>query len=109
LIGDKKNEVLMAIFFNSNKEIIDSIILSEGTVTESVAFPRRIAEEALKNHSVSVVLVHNHPGGFCKPSENDLRTTREISHSLVLIGVSLLEHIIIADEDYFSFAQSGLI
>jgi len=109
VIGDKPNEVLYIIFLNSKKEIIDSKIIAEGTVNQTVAFPRRIAEDALKLEATGVILAHNHPNGHCSPSEDDILLTQEINSALTLIDVSLIEHIIISDLDYFSFFENGII
>lgn len=108
-LGDRKNEILLVILLNASNEIIDTVEMSEGTVIQTVAFPRRIAEAALKANAVSVIICHNHPGGNCKPSENDIRFTRELSSSLLLIDITLHDHIVISDSDYFSFARNCLI
>jgi DNA repair protein RadC len=109
IIGDKQNEVLLAIFLNNKKEIIESKIINEGNTNESVFISRKIAENALKNASVSVIMIHNHLSGSCKPSENEIKTTHEIRSSLGLININFIEHLIISGKDYFSFAKNGYL
>ncbi len=109
MLGDKRNETLLVIFLNAKNEILDACLFSEGSVTKTSVFPRRLAETALKTNAVSVILVHNHPGGECAPSDADLQSTREIRASLTLIDVALVEHLIISEDDYFSFARNGYL
>jgi DNA repair protein RadC len=100
---DKENEVLFAIFLNARNEILDLKVLSEGTVSQASAFPRRIAEEAISIRATSVILAHNHPGGIAEPSEQDLIATVEIKKALSLIDVELQDHIILTNHDFYSF------
>jgi DNA repair protein RadC len=108
-IGHKPNEVLFAIYLNAKNEVLTTKELGEGTVSQASAYPRRVVEEAIKHKATSVILAHNHPGGLAEPSEHDLTITREIQNALALIEISLQEHIIIAEKDYFSFKRENLI
>jgi DNA repair protein RadC len=101
--------VLFAIFLNAANEVLATKEMSEGTVNQAAAYPRRIVEEALKCKATSLILAHNHPGGIAEPSEDDLRITEEIRNALALVEVSLQEHIILAGSDYFSFSRNGLL
>ena len=70
---------------------------------------RKIAEEAFRHNAVSVILAHNHPSGVALPSEQDEKTTRELSYALRLLHINLLDHIIVADRDWVSLADSGML
>ena len=70
---------------------------------------RRIIELALKYNAVGVVLAHNHPGGIALPSNDDISTTFMIRDALRTINVKLLDHIVVADGDYVSMADSGML
>ena len=83
--------------------------LSEGTVTQASAFPRRIVEEGLKLKATSLILAHNHPGGIAEPSDGDVAITTEIAKTIELVEMSLQDHIILANNDYYSFRKNGLI
>ncbi len=106
-IGYKPNEVLFAIFLNARNEVLATKELGEGTVTEAAAFPRRIVEEAMKQKATSIILAHNHPGGIAEPSEPDELITAEIQKALALVDISLQEHIILANDTYYSFKRNG--
>lgn len=106
-IGHKANEVLFAIFLNAKNEVITSKELGEGTVTQSIAIPRKIVEEALKHKATSVILAHNHPGGIAQPSSQDENITEEIKNALALLDIELQDHIILASNEYYSFKRSS--
>lgn len=106
-IGHKPNEVLFAIFLNAKNEVLASKELGEGTVSQAAAFPRKIAEEAIRHKATSLILAHNHPGGIAEPSANDETITAEIQKALALLDVSLQDHIILAGPDYYSFSRNG--
>jgi DNA repair protein RadC len=107
LIGGKPNEVMRILYLNSKNRLIYAENLSEGTVSEAVAFPRKIVEGALKYRATTVIIGHNHPGGLPEPSENDDAVTGEIDKALHTVGITLQEHIIVATDGYFSYRQAG--
>ena len=108
-IGHKQNEILFAVFLNAKNEVLATKELGEGTVSQASAFPRKIVEEALKQKATSIILAHNHPGGIAEPSEHDLSITLEIQKALALIDVSLQDHIILANNEYYSFIRNGIL
>ncbi len=108
-IGHESNEVFFAIFLNAKNEALLTKKLSEGTVSQASAFPRKIVEEALKQKATSIILAHNHPGGVNEPSEHDIAITSEIQKALALVEITLQEHIILADNNYYSFSRTGLL
>lgn len=108
-VGHKPNEVMFAIFLNAKNEVLSIKELGEGTVSQASAFPRKIAEEALKHKATSVILAHNHPGGIAQPSEHDEVITLEIQKALNLLDVTLQDHIILAGNEYYSFKREAII
>jgi DNA repair protein RadC len=108
-IGNKKNEVMRAIYLDSQNRLLQAENLSEGTVAETVAFPRKIVEGALKHRAVSVIIAHNHPGGVAEPSDNDDKITGQIKEALQTVGISLQDHLVIAGNEYFSYRQTGYL
>lgn len=104
-IGHKPNEVLFAIFLNAKNEVLATKELGEGSVSQASAFPRKIVEEALKQKATSIILAHNHPGGVAEPSEHDQNITNEIQKALASVEISLQDHIILADNEYYSFKR----
>ena len=108
-IAHKPNEVLFAVFLNAKNEVLAMKELGEGTVSQASAFPRKIVEEALKQKATSIILAHNHPGGIAEPSEHDESITNVIKKALALVDISLQDHIILANNEYFSFKRNNLI
>lgn len=109
VIGDYKNEVVKVIYLNSKNKVLHTELLSEGSVTESYVNPRRIVETALKHNSTSVIVAHNHPDGMPEPSDYDNDITQKISEALRLVDISLQDHVIIANQGYFSYRQQGIL
>ena len=98
-------EELRIIYMNSKFEIIENEIFLRGTVDSVGISPREIVRSALNKNAVGIVLVHNHPSGSVRPSENDIKVTTAIEEACNSVGVKLHDHIIISKSGYFSFAE----
>jgi DNA repair protein RadC len=108
-LRDKKREIFKVVFLDAQNRIIATEDLFEGTLTASSVYPREVVQAALRYHAAGLFLVHNHPSGEPKPSREDKRITRELIHACRVMGVTILEHLIIGDNTYFSFADHGYI
>ncbi|MCL2389956.1 MAG: DNA repair protein RadC [Endomicrobia bacterium] len=108
-LSGEKIEKFCAVMLNSGNKVIECVELEKGTVNKSVVMPRKVAEAALKYKAASVIVAHNHPGGTLKPSQNDIDATKSVYAALKTIDVSLLDHIIISNGNYFSFKEYNLI
>jgi len=106
---DNEKEVFKIIFLDTQNAVIDIETLFKGTVDSSVIYPREIVKKALDNNATSIILVHNHPSGNLKPNTADEKTTQKIMKSCKVIGVRVLDHIIIGDNNYYSYADAGKI
>jgi len=106
---DLKKEVFKVIYLNSQNQIIDIASPFAGTINSSVISPREVIEGAIKHSAVSLIFVHNHPSGSPKPSQNDKEVTRDLVYAASIMQIKVLDHIIIGDNTYFSFASEGLI
>jgi len=102
-------EHFTVLFLNTKNCVIESKVLFSGGLNSAEVHPRVIAKEALICDASSVILSHNHPTGFSKPSESDIALTNRVTKVLSLIDVRVLDHIIIGKIEQFSFAQKGLI
>ena len=100
---------MQVLYLNSQNKLIQSENLGEGTVSETVAFPRKIVESALKYRATTSIIAHNHPGGLPAPSDNDNMVTQKINDAAKTVGIDLQEHIIIAPESYYSYRQNELL
>lgn len=108
-IGRSPNEVMRVLYLNSQNKLLHAENLSEGTVSETVVLPRKIVEGALKHHATTVIIAHNHPGGLPEPSDDDDSITHQIKNALQTVNISLQEHIIIAEDSFYSYRQSGIL
>jgi DNA repair protein RadC len=104
-----KKETFKIIYLNNQNQIIDTIDLSEGTVNASSVSPREVIEGTIKFNATSLIFVHNHPSGNPEPSASDKSLTRELVFVGRVMRIKVLDHIIIGDNKYFSFAGEGLI
>lgn len=102
-----KQENLMAIFLDNKNKLIAYKTIFIGTINMSVSHPREIFKEAMKNSSVYIILVHNHPSGDPTPSVADLKFTNQVYKTSKIIGIPLLDHIIIGNNKYYSFYDNG--
>ncbi len=106
---DLKKEVFKVIYLNSQNQIIDTVDLAKGTVNSSSVSVREVIEGAINHNAVSLIFVHNHPSGNPEPSASDKELTRELVYAGKIVWVKVLDHIIIGDNRYFSFAGDGLV
>jgi len=106
---DLKKEVFKVIFLDGRNQIIDIEDLFEGTLNASSIYPREIIKSAIKNNAISLIFVHNHPSGNPEPSQSDKNITEDLVFVGNLMQIRILDHIIIGDNKYFSFADEGLI
>jgi DNA repair protein RadC len=106
---DLRKEIIKVVYLNSQNQIIEIRDFSQGTVDSAYVYPREVIEGALRSSAVSLVLVHNHPSGNPEPSQSDKLLTRDLVFSATMLQIKLLDHIIIGDNKYFSFAGQGWI
>ncbi|MCR5215832.1 MAG: DNA repair protein RadC [Lachnospiraceae bacterium] len=98
-------ERFLAVYVDTAMQYISEYEVSLGTVDRTIASPREIMMEGLRANAVHVILLHNHPSGKAKPSSEDIRLTKAVQKAGELIGITLVDHIIIADRDFYSFAE----
>jgi DNA repair protein RadC len=106
---DLKKEVFKIIFLDVQSRVIEVEDLFEGTLTTNAIYPREIIKSALKHNAASSIFTHNHPSGNPHPSGSDREITRDLVFSGKIMQIEVLDHIIIGDNSYFSFADEGLI
>ncbi len=100
-------EEFYVICLDTNKAVIKSEKICEGTLNETAVYPRIVIETALKNKADSIILAHNHPSGSLKPSWNDVEITRKIDMAVKSIDITLVDHIIVGGDKFTSMAQGG--
>jgi DNA repair protein RadC len=109
ILTDYRHEVFAIIFLNQANRILHFEIISEGGITGTVADPRIIIKKALEENAINIILSHNHPSGNISPSKADLELTRKIKEAAALFDIRVLDHIIVGEDGYFSFADEGMI
>ncbi|HBA63034.1 MAG TPA: hypothetical protein DCZ20_04170 [Lachnospiraceae bacterium] len=102
-------EILKLLMLNTKSRLIGETMISKGTVNAAVISPRELLIEALQKNAVSIILMHNHPSGDPTPSREDILITRRVKEAGALIGIELLDHIVIGNHSYVSFAEKGLL
>ncbi len=108
-LQDLSYEVFAVIFLNRANRIIHFEIISRGGITGTVADPRIILKKALEEKAVSIILCHNHPSGNLKPSRADELLTQKIKEAALLLDMRVLDHIIVSEMGYYSFADEGVL
>ena len=106
---DLKKEVFKVIFLDGKNRIIDIATLFEGTLNSSAIYPREVIKQVIKQNAVGVIFVHNHPSGDPTPSQSDKQITEDLVFAGNIMQINVLDHIIIGDNRYYSFADDGLI
>nr|WP_294991390.1 JAB domain-containing protein [uncultured Sediminibacterium sp.] len=102
-------EQFKVVFLNRNHRVLGIFELSSGGVSGTVADPKLIFMAALKLNACTLIISHNHPSGNLIPSETDKKLTQRIKEAAILLDMHLLDHIILTNEGYFSFANEGLL
>lgn len=104
---DLKTEVFKVVYLNSNNRVIEIADATTGTVNQAMPIVREIIHAALQKFAAAIICVHNHPSANIAPSPEDKKFTQELTAAGKLMNIKVLDHIIIGDGNYFSFAESA--
>ncbi len=107
--GFKTSEHFITLALSGAREILNQQVVAVGGTNSTTINPREIFFEATKTHASAIIIAHNHPSGICRPSNLDIETTSHICAIGELLGITLLDHIILAKEEYFSFSEHGML
>ena len=108
-IGDVQYEEFWIILLNRANRVLSSFNISEGGISGTVADPRKIYKIALENSASSVILCHNHPSGNVNPSDADIKLTHKLRDAGNHLDIQVLDHIIVGDGNYYSFADDNIL
>jgi len=108
-LRNKKTEVFAALFLDTQHQLIQFEILFTGTINSAAIYPREVVKRSLKHNASAVIFAHNHPSGHSKPSQADIAITERLKKALLLLDIKTLDHIIVADNNTYSFAEHGII
>ena len=108
-LSDLQTEEFWAVFLNQNNRIVGKARLSAGGINQSVVDVRILFKTALEHLSTAITIAHNHPSGNLKPSQEDLRITKQIADAGKILNIQLLDHLIISQNAYLSFADENIL
>lgn len=106
MLQNENQENLVCIFLNNNSEIINTKIISVGSITNTVFNTKDIIKWALKYSAVAIIVAHNHPSGNINPSREDILVTRNLLQAVKIVDIVLVDHIIIGKNKYYSFLEN---
>jgi DNA repair protein RadC len=109
IVGELPHEEFWIIYLNNSNKVIQKIQLSKGGITGTLVDIRLALKSALEVGATSIILVHNHPSGTLKPSEADKQLTKKIKTAGESLDIKVLDHVIITEKSYFSFADENVL
>lgn len=108
-LKDFSYEIFIAVYLNKANKVLTHKIISTGGLSETVADPRIILKTALEEDATGIVLCHNHPSGNLQPSFADEQLTQRIKQAAAVMNIKIMDHIIVSNEGYYSFADDGIL
>lgn len=109
LIGSKPFESFAVLFLDVKLRLIECEELFRGSLTNARVYPREVIKRALHHNAASVILAHNHPSGQIDPSQSDISLTKELKKALCMVEINVLDHIVVAENLTYSFAEHGIL
>jgi len=109
LLSDLAHEEFWILFLNRSNRVINRMKLSQGGISGTVTDVRMVMKKAIEYLASGIIVCHNHPSGNLSPSESDVKITQKIKEAGNIMDIQLLDHLIISDRDYYSFADNGLV
>lgn len=107
VLAHQEREVFMALFLDNQHRVLQAQRMFSGTLASVEVHPREIVREALKRNAAAVIIAHNHPSGMAEPSRADRDITERVKQACALLNIRLLDHLVIGQGDYTSFAERG--
>ncbi len=108
-LRDRQSEAFVALFLDSQHRVIEYVELAHGTIDGAAVYPREVVKMALAKNAAAVIFAHNHPSGIAEASQADKAITERLVKALLLLDIRVLDHIIIGDGEFTSFAEKGWI
>lgn len=108
-LHDKKKEYFYALYLDTKNQVIDEELVSIGILNASLIHPREVFVTAIKAHCESLIIIHNHPSGDCEPSDNDKDVTKLLVNAGEILGIKVLDHVIVGNNNYISMKEKGFM
>jgi DNA repair protein RadC len=108
-LAAERSEVFGVLFLDSQHRLLKFEKLFYGSINEAPVYPRTVVQKALENNAAKLIVAHNHPSGYCFPSNSDIEITKRLQNILEIIDVVLLDHFIVSSQHCYSCAEHGLL
>jgi DNA repair protein RadC len=108
-LGDLNHEEFWVIYLNNSNKVLQKKMMGKGGFTGTLVDIRLVFKYAMEESATSIILSHNHPSGKLKPSQSDIELTKKIREAGKILDIQVLDHLIIAENSYFSFADEGMM
>ncbi|MGA1940708.1 RadC family protein [Arcobacter sp. YIC-310] len=105
----KQQEYFLALYLDGANHLVDTKVISIGTLNQSLVHPREVFSYAIEKRCASIIVAHNHPSGILKPSNEDINVTKRLKESAKILGIELLDHLIFTKEGFYSFQEEGIL
>ncbi len=105
----KQQEYFLALYLDGANHLIDTHIITIGTLNQSLVHPREVFSYAIEKRCASIIVAHNHPSGILKPSYEDISVTKRLQESAKILGIELLDHIIFTKNGFYSLQEEGIL
>ena len=109
VLSDLPHEEFWVIYLNKKNELVKKLNISKGGIDGTIADTKIIFKHAIEQLASAIILCHNHPSGNLKPSQADIKLTKKLKETGLMLDTPVLDHLIIGEKDYFSFADEGII
>ncbi|WP_317856264.1 JAB domain-containing protein [Chakrabartyella piscis] len=109
LLNGRLTENFYVVCLDARKRVTHFAKIAEGTIQQAVVHPRMVMEAVIKYRAASVILAHNHPDGTCRPSFSDIELTNDLRNLLKQIDVDVVDHLIVAENEAYSFVENGFL
>jgi DNA repair protein RadC len=109
VLTDNSREHFVAMFLDAMHQVTAYSIVSIGTANYAVVTPREVYQRAIVAGAIAIAVAHNHPSGSPLPSDEDHKVTKRLFESGVLLGIKLLDHVVVTDNEHYSFSENGVL
>lgn len=108
-VKNEKRELFLTLMLNVRNQLISIEVISIGILTATLVHPREVFAPAIQKKANSIIVIHNHPSSYLKPSPEDMEVTKQLKDVSLIMGIPLVDHLIISEDNFFSFRENGLI